>query len=104
MTAKSLLELRTTGFKPLRDGRIHVRCPQCGRKQSNAPRDELDPPAATLVEIPCPNCGAGCKIDEGDYYDVRGREVSPGEPCEECGEWVVPGIRHDCDAAEEPTP
>jgi hypothetical protein len=69
--------IRHSGFKPLRPGRIHLRCPGCGRKQSNMPRHpEHDHPTAFMVEILCDNCGAGCKEGSLDYYDKRGRALA----------------------------
>lgn len=68
---------RVSGFKPARPGKIHLRCPKCGRKQSNMDRHpEYDHPTAFLVELLCDKCGQGCKEDGGDYYDKRGRQLS----------------------------
>ena len=68
---------RQSGFKPLKPGRIHLRCPSCGRKQSNMPRHpEHDHPTAFLAEVLCPNCDAGTKDAGTDFYDKRGRELS----------------------------
>jgi hypothetical protein len=73
---KSLHELRTTGFAKLRDGRIHVRCPDCGRKQSNAARlPDQDPSNATLIEVVCARCGQGCKDPESFWFDAEGNEI-----------------------------
>lgn len=74
-----LLRLRTKGFKPLRPGKIHVRCPACGRKLSNASRGHMDPPKAFLIEVFC-DCTQGGKEDFGGYYDSRGRTL-----CSYCG-------------------
>jgi hypothetical protein len=97
---KSLHELRTAGFKPLREGRIHLRCPSCGRKMSNMPRDVYDPPLAMLMEVCCDRCSAGCKIDGGDYYDASGLSVPNNYDCERCGDMVFYGVRHDCECEE----
>jgi hypothetical protein len=44
------------GYAKLRPGRIHLYCPRCGRRQSNAHRSEVyDPPDAVLAHIWC--CG-----------------------------------------------
>ena len=68
---------RVRGFKKPKLGCIHLRCPRCGRKQSNVGRHpEYDHPTAFLLEIPCENCSMGCKIDGGHYYDRRGRRLS----------------------------
>ena len=64
------MSIRTTGFRPLKAGRIHLRCPKCGRKQSNMPRMPYDPPRAVLVEIFCNQCGAGGKTDFSGYYNA----------------------------------
>ena len=69
---KSLAELRTTGFHKLKKDRIHLRCPTCGRKQSNMPREEFDSPKAFLAEIICDRCANGCKDPETYYYDNKG--------------------------------
>lgn len=74
-----LLTLRTQGFKPIRPGRIHLRCPRCGRKQSNMPRAPLDPPKAFLLEVFC-DCIQGGKDDFSGYYDAKGRPL-----CSYCG-------------------
>lgn len=96
---KSLLELRTSGFSRLREGRIHIRCPQCGRKQSNALRESYDPPLATLAEIGCGDCAGsvGAKDCPIYYYDAKGAAVPDNHECESCGDWVYFGERHDCD-------
>lgn len=79
--------LEYVGFRKHRPGKIHVICPGCGRKQSNMPRVEEDPPTATLVGIHCERCSEGCKIDGPAFYrDAEGREL-----CSFCG-------LHDCDA------
>lgn len=72
---KTLLELRTKGFAKLRPGRIHIRCPRCGRKQSNAPRSEWDMPNAFLIEVACDksSCSGGCKELSSDFYDENGK-------------------------------
>ena len=44
---------RMTGFKPLKAGRIHLRCYACGRKMSNMDRQADDPPDAVLCETEC---------------------------------------------------
>jgi hypothetical protein len=78
-----LTRLRTTGFHPLRPGRIHLRCPGCGRKYSNMMRaeDGQDPKKAVLAEICCDRCCLGHKDCGPQYFDVKGRSV-PWEPTE----------------------
>lgn len=72
---KTLHELRTIGFNKLQPGRIHVRCPKCGRKLSNAIRVERDPESAFLTEILCDRCSMGCKDCSPDYFNERGEPV-----------------------------
>lgn len=64
------------GFAPLRKGRIHVFCPRCHRKVSNALRGEYDPPRATLVHTFCDRCGAGGKDSPESFYAANGQEIS----------------------------
>ena len=66
---------RQSGFRKLKPGCIHMRCPSCGRKQSNMKRSEHDHPTAFLVEMECDNCGAG-NFESLDYFDKRGRALS----------------------------
>lgn len=74
--ARNWRRLRSQGFQKLRTGRIHFRCPQCGRKESNNRRhDDHDPPNAVLMEIACDKCAAGCKGDDPTYFNARGREI-----------------------------
>ena len=63
------------GYRPLRPGRIHVYCPMCGRKVSNAHRGEFDPPRATLVHTWCDRCGSGGKDSPETFFDNDGREI-----------------------------
>lgn len=64
------------GFNRLRPGRIHVYCPTCGMKRSNAPRQDYDPPEAVLMHLACEKCSEGCKIDGPDaYLDAQGRRI-----------------------------
>ncbi len=67
--------LQWAGFAPLRQGRIHIFCPKCRRKLSNAERTELDPPQAELVHVWCEKCSSGCKSDLGSYFDGEGRRL-----------------------------
>ena len=70
---KSLKDLRTKGFAKLKSGCIHLRCPICGRKQSNSPRQEYDPTNAFLFEIPCDK-HLGLK-PTGIYFDLLGQAI-----------------------------
>lgn len=75
------MTLPWAGFHPLRKGRIHVFCPRCHRKVSNAFRGEYDPPRSTLVHEFCDKCGAGGKDCYSVFYDAKGKQIS-GEECE----------------------
>lgn len=73
---------RVSGFKKALPGRIHLRCPKCGRKQSNARRHpEFDHPTAYLAEDLCDKCDAGCKDSAPTYYTRKGRAIR--------GDWFV---------------
>ena len=63
------------GFNLLREDKIHLRCPGCGRKQSNMPRDANDPPMAVVAEIFCERCGVGGKDMPTTFLDSNGDEV-----------------------------
>ena len=62
------------GFKPLKTGRIHLKCPTCKRKMSNSPRAEDDPPKAALMVTECQECASG-HFDDPTYYDAAGKEL-----------------------------
>ena len=69
-------KLEYAGFHHHREGRIHVYCPHCRRKLSNAPRTEGDPSTAVLVAVWCERCSEGCKIEGPAYYlDAEGRAI-----------------------------
>jgi len=64
------------GFRPHKPGRIHLFCPDCGRKLSNMRRFQHDPERAVLAHIPCERCSQGCKIEGATLYlDSDGRAV-----------------------------
>lgn len=86
-----LTRLRTTGFRKLRPGRIHVRCYSCGRKMSNMGREEYDPPTAVLIETPCEKCAMGGKDPESFYFDAAGEEIVDNY-CEVCGAYLDGGM------------
>lgn len=67
--------LQWAGYAKLRPGRIHVYCPRCGRKCSNAHRGEFDPPRATLVHTWCERCGSGGKDSPETFFDGNGKEI-----------------------------
>jgi hypothetical protein len=67
---------RVSGFHKARPGKIHMRCPKCGRKQSNMDRSaEHDHPTAYLMELLCDACGMGCKDDAPTYYTRQNRVI-----------------------------
>ena len=74
MSRKTLLELRTLGFEKLKPRHIHVRCPDCGCKVSNAERAEDEPSNAVLAEVLCPDCGVGCRPTTY-YFDADGNAI-----------------------------
>lgn len=62
------------GFRPLKPGHIHIYCPVCGRRYSNAKRTEHDPARAVLLKLTCMRCpDNGAKDDWGVYLDAQGR-------------------------------
>jgi hypothetical protein len=69
------------GFSKLRPGRIHVYCPSCGRKQSNAHRSPAsqfcpaDPDDAVLVHVYCEKCDQGCKDAPVTFFDANGKRI-----------------------------
>ena len=69
------LPLEWAGFQKWRSGRIHIYCPRCRRRLSNAARTELDPPNAVLVHVWCEKCSQGCKTDLGSYFDGDGNVI-----------------------------
>lgn len=77
MTSETCREepLEWAGFAKWRPGRIHIFCPSCRRRMSNAERAEYDPPAAVLVHVWCEKCCSGCKTDLGDYFDREGNVI-----------------------------
>ena len=81
MWGEELLEW--AGFNKLRKNKIHIYCPKCGRKQSNAWRDpEMDPPEATLAHVFCDKCSAGCKDVPVYYWTNDGKRLLWGEDYE----------------------
>lgn len=70
-----MARLEWAGFQKLRTGRIHVYCPHCGRKYSNSPRGEYDPPRAELVHTWCVRCGSGGKDSPETFFDKGGKQI-----------------------------
>lgn len=68
--------LEYAGFAPLRQGRIHVYCPRCGRKLSNADRAHYDPPEAVLMHMICERCAHGGWVEGPEcYFDAAGTRL-----------------------------
>ena len=65
------------GFKPLKPGKIHLRCYECHRLRSNMRREEGDPPTAVVAEILCPKCcdDLGAMEPETSYLNQEGNEL-----------------------------
>ena len=76
------------GYPKLQPGKIHLICPRCGRKQSNAVRGPYDPPKAVMCSTLCERCGHGGKGGDEAFRDAAGREL-----CNMCG-------RYSCEYAE----
>ena len=69
-----------SGWRPLKDGCIHLLCGECGRKQSNSPRQPDDPKSAHVLRLVCDK-HSGDKGDYAFYYDAEGNEIAdPHEP------------------------
>lgn len=67
------------GFAALKDGKIHLACGECGRKQSNMPR--FDDPANAAVALIICDKHTGGKEDYCVYYDADGSRLpDPYEP------------------------
>jgi len=65
------------GFGRLKPGRIHIWCPVCKRRMSNAKRTQHDPRRAVLLQVTCPRCPDDSKDWAGWYLDAQGRYVEP---------------------------
>lgn len=75
------MSLPWAGYQTLRADRIHVYCKKCGRRYSNAPRNDYDPPRAELVQTWCDRCSSGCKDVPEYYLDGEGKAIE-WEECE----------------------
>lgn len=77
MKKNNLVEIPNVGkFRPLKDGKIHMKCSRCGLTRSNVNRSEFDlPKAAVIVMNFCPRCDKGGGFEESWYYDVDGKEI-----------------------------
>lgn len=65
-------------FKPLKPGKIHLKCRGCGNTRSNMDRSNFDPPTAAVMVLNfCPRCDKGGGFEETTYYDSAGVEIRP---------------------------
>jgi len=63
-------------FKPLKPGKIHLKCSRCKNTRSNMARSDFDPAdAAVMVLNYCPRCDKGGGFEETTYYDATGKEI-----------------------------
>lgn len=65
------------GFKPLKEGRIHLHCGNCGRKMSNMPTFGDEPEGAVVLQTLCPKCcdSTGANNPLETYFDANGEEI-----------------------------
>lgn len=72
-----LVAVGTLGrFKPLKPGKIHLRCSRCKNTRSNMARSDFDPAgAAVMVLNYCPRCDTGGGFEDVAYYDRNGVEI-----------------------------
>lgn len=63
------------GYRKLRPGRVHLWCPRCKRKTSNAHKMREDPPRVELIQTFCPRCASGGKDAPEWYLDADGKEI-----------------------------
>lgn len=68
---------RLKGFKPHKEGFVHLLCYGCGQKMSNATTftPGLEPDGTVLIECLCPKCAEGTMGSEEFYYDKDGMEI-----------------------------
>lgn len=65
-------------FKPLKAGRIHLKCRRCKATRSNMARAEHDDPAAVVMVLNyCPRCDKGGEFEDVAYFDAAGKELQP---------------------------
>lgn len=70
------MRVKVPRFRPLRDGRIHLRCSVCGRKVSNVKRADWDHPDALWAEFPC---DLHCEGGEVFFFNRHGHQLD-GNP------------------------
>lgn len=76
-TGSALVAVGSVGrFKPLKPGKIHLKCSRCKNTRSNMARSDFDPAdAAVMVLNFCPRCDKGGGFEETTYYDATGKEI-----------------------------
>ena len=76
-TGSALRAIGSVGrFKPLKPGKIHLKCSRCKNTRSNMARSDFDPAdAAVMVLNYCPRCDKGGGFEETTYYDATGKEI-----------------------------
>jgi hypothetical protein len=63
-------------FKPLKSGKIHMKCFKCKLTRSNMPRESFDPiNAAVLMSNFCCRCDKGGEFESIEYYDINGKII-----------------------------
>ncbi len=64
-------------FKPIKPGKIHLKCRRCKNTRSNMARADFDPiNAVVMVMSYCPRCDRGGEFESVEYYDAVGREIT----------------------------
>jgi hypothetical protein len=65
-------------FKPLKPGKIHLKCRRCKNTRSNMARSDSDPARAVVMVLNyCPRCDRGGEFEDVAYYDASGAEIDP---------------------------
>ncbi len=65
-------------FKPLKAGKIHLRCRRSKQTRSNMDRYEHDlPNSAVLVSNYCDRCDTGGEFEDIAYFTIEGTELLP---------------------------
>ncbi len=75
-TGSALVTVGSVGrFKPLKPGKIHLKCSRCKNTRSNMARSDFDPADAAVMVLNCPRCDKGGGFEETTYYDANGKEI-----------------------------
>ncbi len=77
-TGSGLVAIGDIGrFKPIKPGKIHLKCRRCKNTRSNMARADFDPVnAVVMVMNYCPRCDRGGEFESVEYYDAAGREIT----------------------------